>query len=418
MPRVEAPDVERDLLGRVIDALDTGLLALDEDRHIAAINDTLAKGWGVERAVVVGQPIGSVFESETERWYLPGRGGEGRATREVRGTVAEREVLMRYSAIGLGDSGAVLIRVEDLVDADTEEELFRNTERLISLGELSARVAHEIRNPLTGVRTTVQFVASKLRAGDSRRDDLQDVLKELDRIEQIITDLLLFARPQAARPVPTDLREIVEKVLDNLARRFMDGGIEVDVDLDADIPLVQIDPDMVQQVVLNLAINAIQAMPGGGVLRVTTGLRRTRYKKAYVDVTVADTGPGIPDEVKEKIFDPFFTTRSMGTGLGLSISLQIAREHGGNLTARNLAQGGAAFRFALPAFLTPDDAPAPAEPKNGERLEAKAAEGKAADAKATEAKAAEPREPRERTEAKVVEPRERAEAREKVEEKA
>jgi signal transduction histidine kinase len=417
MPRVEAPDVERDLLGRVIDALDTGLLALDEDRHIAAINDTLAKGWGVERAVVVGQPISAVFESETERWYIPVRGAEARATREVRGTVAEREVLMRYSATGLGDSGDILIRVEDLVDADTEEEVFRNTERLISLGELSARVAHEIRNPLTGVRTTVQFVASKLRAGDSRRDDLQDVLKELDRIEQIITDLLLFARPQAARPVPTDLREIVEKVLDNLARRFMDGGIEVDVDLDADIPLVQIDPDMVQQVVLNLAINAIQAMPAGGVLRVTTGLRRTRYKKAYVDVTVADTGPGIPDEVKEKIFDPFFTTRSMGTGLGLSISLQIAREHGGNLTARNLAQGGAAFRFALPALLTPEDAPAPAEPKNGEerRPEAKAVEGKAADAKATEAKTAEPRE---RAEAKTAEPRERAEAREKVEEKA
>ena len=355
MPRVEAPDTERDLLGRVLDALDTGLLALDEDRHIAAINDTLAKGWGVERALVVGVPIGSVFDSETERWYLPERrGGEGRATREVRGTVADREVLMRYSATGLGDSGAVLIRVEDLVDADTEEEVFRNTERLISLGELSARVAHEIRNPLTGVRTTVQFVASKLRAGDSRRDDLQDVLKELDRIEQIITDLLLFARPQAARPVPTDLREIVDKVLDNLARRMADCAIELDRDMDGDIPLVQIDPDMVQQVVLNLAINAVQAMPSGGVLRVTTGLRRTRYKKAYVDLVVADTGPGIPDEVKEKIFDPFFTTRSMGTGLGLSISLQIAREHGGNLTARNLAQGGAAFKFSLPALLMPE----------------------------------------------------------------
>ena len=396
MPRVEAPDVERDLLGRVIDALDTGLLALDEDRHVAAINDTLAKGWGVERALVVGQPIASVFESETERWYLPVRGAEARATREVRGTVAEREVLMRYSATGLGDSGAVLIRVEDLVDADTEEEVFRNTERLISLGELSARVAHEIRNPLTGVRTTVQFVASKLRAGDSRRDDLQDVLKELDRIEQIITDLLLFARPQAARPVPTDLREIVDKVLDNLARRFADQAIEVDPDMDGDIPLVQIDPDMVQQVVLNLAINAIQAMPSGGILRVTTGLRRTRYKKAYVDLTIADTGPGIPDEVKEKIFDPFFTTRSMGTGLGLSISLQIAREHGGNLTARNLAQGGAAFKFSLPALLALEEAPAP------EKVEAR------------EERRAEPREERraEPREERRAEPREKVEARE------
>jgi len=357
LPRVEAPDTEPELLTRVLDALDTGLLALDEDRSIAAINDTLARGWGVDRASVLGQPLANVFESKTERWYLPERGGRGepgRAGREVRGTVAEREVLMRYSATSLGDSGAVLIRIEDLVDADTEEEVFRNTERLISLGELSARVAHEIRNPLTGVRTTVQFVASKLRAGDSRREDLHDVLKELDRIEQIITDLLLFARPQAARPLATDLKEVVEKVLDNLARRLEEAGIEVERDLDADLPEVQVDPDMAQQVILNLAINAIQAMPEGGTLRMGAGLRRTRYKKAYIDVVVADSGPGIPEEVKDKIFDPFFTTRSMGTGLGLSISLQIAREHGGNLTARNLAQGGAAFKLSLPVM-----APAP-----------------------------------------------------------
>ena len=364
MPRVEAPETDRALLVRVLDALDTGLLALDEERRIAAINETLVRGWGVDRNEVLGLPISEVFESETERWYLPERGSRGeagRATREVRGTVAEREVLMRYSATGLGDSGATLIRVEDLVDADTEEEVFRNTERLISLGELSARVAHEIRNPLTGVRTTVQFVASKLRAGDSRRDDLQDVLKELDRIEQIITDLLLFARPQAGRPVPTDLREVVEKVLDNLARRLEDASIEVARDLDEGLPPVPVDPDMAQQVVLNLAINAIQAMPEGGTLRVTLGLRRTRYKKAYLDVVVADSGTGIPDDVKEKMFDPFFTTRSMGTGLGLSISLQIAREHGGNLTARNLAQGGAAFRFSLPVVLSPE----PEEEKEG-----------------------------------------------------
>jgi signal transduction histidine kinase len=357
MPRVEAPDAERNLFEHVLDALDTGLLALDQDRRVAAINDTLARGWGVDREDVMGRPIAEVFDSETERWYLPERGtrgDQGRASREVRGTVADREVLMRYSSSGLGDSGAVLIRIEDLVDADSEEEVFRNTERLISLGELSARVAHEIRNPLTGVRTTVQFVASKLRAGDSRRDDLQDVLKELDRIEQIITDLLLFARPQAGRPVPTDLREIAEKVLDNLARRLEDASIEVERDLDEDLPEVTVDPDMAQQVVLNLVINAIQAMPDGGTMKVGAGLRRTRYKKAYVDVVVVDSGSGIPEEVKEKIFDPFFTTRSMGTGLGLSISLQIAREHGGNLTARNLAQGGAAFKFSLPALLTPE----------------------------------------------------------------
>ncbi|HEU4334009.1 MAG TPA: ATP-binding protein [Candidatus Eisenbacteria bacterium] len=362
MSRTEAPDAAKDLLPRLLDALDTGLLAIDEDRCIVAINETLAKGWGVSADDVYGKPLGEVFEPETERWYLPERGSKGdsaRATREVRGTVGDREVLMRYTASNLGDDGAVLIRVEDLVDADSEEEIFRNTERLISLGELSARVAHEIRNPLTGVRTTVQFVASKMRSGDTRRDDLRDVLKELDRIEQIITDLLLFARPQAARPVATDMQEVAEKALDNVQRRLHDSGIEVEPDFDEGLPPVLVDPDMAHQVVLNLVINAIQAMPDGGTLRVSTGLRRTRSTKVYVDVIVTDSGPGIPEDVKEKIFDPFFTTRSMGTGLGLSISLQIAREHGGNLTARNLTQG-AAFRFSLPAMVAGTATVAPA----------------------------------------------------------
>jgi len=353
MPRAEATEIGRDLLIRVLDALDTGLLVLDEDRRVVAINDTLARGWGVDRGSVEGNPLGEVFESKTDRWYLPERGARGetgRATREVRGSVAEREVLMRYGVCSLGEDGGVLVRVEDLVDADSEEEIFRNTERLISLGELSARVAHEIRNPLTGVRTTVQFVTSKLRAGDSRREDLHDVLKELDRIEQIITDLLLFARPQAARPVETNLKEVLDKVLDNLALRLEEAGIEVERDLDEDLPNVLVDPDMAQQVFLNLAINAVQAMPEGGTLRLAMGLRRTRYKKAYIDTVLADTGPGIPEETLEKIFDPFFTTRSMGTGLGLSISLQIAREHGGNLTARNSAQSGAVFKFSLPVL--------------------------------------------------------------------
>jgi signal transduction histidine kinase len=354
VPRSESVDIQRDLLVHVLDALDTGILVLDEDRCVVALNDTLARGWGVERGEVVGQPLQQVFESKTERWYLPERGARGeplRADREVRGSVADREVLMRYAAAALGDGGGVLVQVADLVDADTEEEVFRNTERLISLGELSARVAHEIRNPLTGVRTTVQFVASKLRAGDTRRDDLNDVLKELDRVEQIITDLLLFARPQAAKPVVADIREVVEKALDNVSLRLEESGVELVRDFDDALPPVGVDPDMAQQVILNLVINALQAMPDGGTIRVGTGFRRTRYKKAYVDVVVADTGPGIPDEVKEKIFDPFFTTRSMGTGLGLSISLQIAREHGGNLTARNAAQGGAVFKFSLPALL-------------------------------------------------------------------
>src|ERR1700752_1941013 len=107
MPRAEAPAAERELFLHILDALDTGLLALDEDRRIVAINDTLARGWGVDRAEIEGQPLGGVFRAEVDRWSLPERGA-GRGTREIRGSVADREVLMRYSVRALGDTGGVL----------------------------------------------------------------------------------------------------------------------------------------------------------------------------------------------------------------------------------------------------------------------------------------------------------------------
>src|SRR5260221_7368048 len=130
MPRAEAPAAERELFLHILDALDTGLLAIDEDRRVVAINDTLAKGWGVDRSEIEGLPLGEVFKAEVDRWYLPeraGRGESGRGTREIRGSIADREVLMRYSVRALGDTGGVLVRGEDLVDADSVEEGFPDT---------------------------------------------------------------------------------------------------------------------------------------------------------------------------------------------------------------------------------------------------------------------------------------------------
>jgi signal transduction histidine kinase len=242
--------------------------------------------------------------------------------------------------------------------SETEDgEFQKKIDRLVSLGELSAYVAHEIRNPLTGIRTTVQFVASKLRPRDSRRDDLNDVIQELDRIEQIITGLLMFARPPQARSQACDVNQVVERTLDLLDLQFRDAKVNVARELASDLPLVIADPDLLQQVLLNLCLNAIQAMPQGGELTLTTGVRRYRTKRSLVDISVADTGAGIPKELMEKIFDPFFTTRSMGTGLGLPISVQIVRDAGGVITARNNAGGGATLRVSLPIPAEPPGKP-------------------------------------------------------------
>ena len=286
-----------------------------------------------------------LFQGIDARWLR----GASSESREFKLQAEGREVTLKAEAVQMRSesgevSGSVVLARSPRPRTANSEKI----DRLVSLGELSAYVAHEIRNPLTGIRTTVQFVSSKLKPNDSRREDLDDVIKELDRIEQIITGLLLFARPQSGRPALSDVHGVVEKTLAGIELQLADQGVELERDFEADLPEVWLDPDLVQQVFLNLCLNAIQAMPQGGKLTIATGVRRYRTRRSFVDVSFSDTGKGIPREAMEKIFDPFFTTRSMGTGLGLSISLQIVRDHGGVITAKNNSSGGATFRCSFP----------------------------------------------------------------------
>jgi len=332
---------------QVLDALDQVVVALDRDRKILYANRRTEELLGVTAESLVGQSAKDLFQGSDARW-LKGASSE---PRDFRVQAEGREVTLKAEAVQMRtESGEVLgsVILADPVAETEDGEFQKKIDRLVSLGELSAYVAHEIRNPLTGIRTTVQFVSSKLKPTDSRREDLDDVIKELDRIEQIITGLLLFARPQSGRPTLMSVQDVLEKTLAGIELQLKDQEVEVELDYADDLPEVWIDADLVQQVFLNLCLNATQAMPQGGKLTVSTGVRRYRTRRSFVDVSVSDTGNGIPKEAMEKIFDPFFTTRSMGTGLGLSISLQIVRDHGGVITAKNNAQGGATFRVSFP----------------------------------------------------------------------
>lgn len=332
---------------QVLDALEQGVLALDRERKIIYANRRCEELLGMPPEELAGLPVPRVFPGFEAKWLR----GESRQPREVRVETEGREATLKVETFPLrGETGSVIghVLLADAVAETEGGEFQKKIDRLVSLGELSAYVAHEIRNPLTGIRTTVQFVSSKLKPSDSRREDLDDVIKELDRIEQIITGLLLFARPQPGRPLLSDLHAVVDKTLDILELQMADGGVKVVKDYADDLPRVWLDADLVQQVFLNLCLNSIQAMAEGGTLTVTTSVRRPRTRKQFVDVSFSDTGPGIPKENMERIFDPFFTTRSMGTGLGLPISLEIVRDHGGVITARNNSSGGATFRVSFP----------------------------------------------------------------------
>lgn len=335
-----------------LNALEQAVVALDRERRVVFNNRRIEELLGVDPGALVGMPGSRLFPGADARWLK----GSTREARDFRLEMGDRELTLKAEAVPIRDEegeplGSVV--VADTISETEDGEFQKKIDRLVSLGELSAYVAHEIRNPLTGIRTTVQFVGSKFKPEDPRREDLDDVIKELDRIEQIITGLLLFARPPAARHQPCDLHAVLDKTLDMVELQAGDAEVALVKEFEDDLPLVWADPDLVQQVFLNLCLNAIQAMPQGGTLRVATGVRRYRTRRSLVDVSFADTGVGIPRELMEKIFDPFFTTRSMGTGLGLSISLQILREAGGTITARNNPEGGATMRVSFPAPAEP-----------------------------------------------------------------
>jgi PAS domain S-box-containing protein len=351
-----ADEVVPHLPAHVLDALEDGVVALDRERKVVYANRWIEDLLGFKPEALLGLPGSRLFPGADARWLK----GATRERRDFKFEAEGREMTLKAESLPLRNDDGELIGSVILAEATSETEdgeFQKKIDRLVSLGELSAYVAHEIRNPLTGIRTTVQFVGSKFKPNDPRREDLQDVITELDRIEQIITGLLMFARPPAARPQPCDLHQVLDKTLDMIGLQLRDSSVTLSKDYTEDLPLVYADPDLTQQVFLNLCLNATQAMPEGGDLRVATGVRRYRTRRSMVDVSFGDSGVGIPKELMDKIFDPFFTTRSTGTGLGLPISVQIVREVGGVITAKNNPAGGATFRVSFPVPAEPPGRP-------------------------------------------------------------
>jgi signal transduction histidine kinase len=215
-------------------------------------------------------------------------------------------------------------------------------ERLAALGELSAVVAHEVRNPLGVIFNSLGSLHHLLRPEGDARLLLEVIQEEADRLNRIVGDLLDFARPAE----PAIRAEPLERLLEDslvAALAQVEGAVEVHREYDPDVPPVPVDSHQIRQAVLNLAVNALQSMPRGGVLTV-----RTRCEGPWAVVEVSDSGPGIPADLRPRIFEPFFTTKATGTGLGLAVVRRIAEGHGGTLDLAPPGPGGATFQLRLP----------------------------------------------------------------------
>jgi two-component system sensor histidine kinase HydH len=234
------------------------------------------------------------------------------------------------------------------VERDRLQTDLRRSERLAALGKLLAGVAHEVRNPLAGIRSTAQLWQ---RGFALDPESLGGLVHEVDRLEEIVSRLLQFSRADAQDLVPGDLNAVVAE-----AARLASGPAElkrirVETELEPDLRPVAMAPAALLQVFRNLTTNAVQAMKPGGTLRLTTGMDPSRRT---IRASVVDSGPGLAPEMIGHLFEPFFTTKAEGTGLGLAIAREIALAHSGDLLAANRADGpGAVFTLTLPA-VSPD----------------------------------------------------------------
>lgn len=230
---------------------------------------------------------------------------------------------------------------------EAQEQLIRS-ERLATVGELAAGLAHDLRNPLAGVSGALHVLAGQLPDADPRQALLAEVQSQVARMNKTLTDLLWHARPPTPQCLPLNVNEVLEQTLWFLPMAS-GSGVEVVKRLQPGLPLLRLDPNLLHQALVNILVNARQAMPDGGQLTVSTRLRQNLTGKGeVVEVGISDTGRGILKENLSRIFQPFFTTKAQGTGLGLAIAARIIEQHGGKIAVDSDVASGTTFRIVFP----------------------------------------------------------------------
>ncbi len=271
------------------------------------------------------------------------------------------------------DEIAALLEVADrcalVIENSKLYQQMKERDRLAALGEMAAGLAHEIRNPLAAIKGATQYLDPAKLPGDDR-EFMEIIVEEVNRLNGVVSQFLDYSRPLKSAMAPGDLNDVVERTF-KLLQGDVPSGIAVQLDLAPGMPRVLCDAEQLKQVFLNLALNAFQAMPRGGTLKVST--RRARDEMALwrdapgrqdgVEVRFRDTGPGIPEEARDSIFVPFYTTKEKGTGLGLAISQRIVKAHQGNIGVRSSPGEGAEFVISLPGLREERAEPEEARPE-------------------------------------------------------
>ena len=359
----------REFNENILESLDDGLVVFDENERIVRWNHALESFYGVTRADAIGTQLSDVFDERFVGALRAARDEnplgatlfkvplQTRASDDEDERVAPRllvnATVVPLQAHGGGDTmdGTILL-LENVTDRVHLEEQLQISEKMASIGLLAAGVAHEVNTPLTGISSYTQMLLENADAADPRTQILEKIERQTFRAAKIVNSLLTLSRPgtPGGERAPVDLNAVINDVYSLLEHQFEVGRIKVRRELAPEPLLVIGIEQQLQQVFLNLFLNARDAMPRGGWLTVSS---RTDGSGVIAEVT--DTGSGIPPAQLARIYDPFFTTKEIGrgTGLGLSISYGIVREHDGTIRCDSTVGHGTRFTMSLPVAVQP-----------------------------------------------------------------
>jgi two-component system sensor histidine kinase PilS (NtrC family) len=335
----------------VFQSVGTGLIALDRDHQITAFNGAAEEITGRSARETIGRPWPEIFGDAVPLPEVEAAIGSSPRASTRHETLLRRPdgtavpVRLTFSALrsGEGDRLGLIGACDDLSTIRAMEARMRQADRLATLGRMAANIAHEIRNPLASLTGAIEVLARTGAAEDARERLSQIVARESERLNQIITNFLEYARPAPLTLEAVDVAEALEGVLVLLEHRGAPGGLKIVRAFSS--PLVwRVDPQQFRQVLWNLCRNAVEAMPDGGELRVGAAALPGRK----LEVWVADSGHGIAPEDLAHVFEPFFSTKPGGTGLGLSLVHRIVQEHGGEVDVRSTPGLGTTFTLTLP----------------------------------------------------------------------
>lgn len=337
----------------LVENMPMGLVAVDPEEQIASFNQTAESMLGISAHQAIGKQLPEILPPSFQEFFNRLKTESGPINRELEASYTnERRLPLEVIGTALtGEDGAALgwvILFRDLTEIRHLKKEIARSRRLASIGRLAAGVAHEIRNPLSSIKGFATYFKERYRDTPKDRQTAEIMIQEVERLDRVIGQLLEFARPVSIQRRPTPLDALVRHSLKMIEGDARQKGITLKVKNDPRINTVQIDPDKIKQVLLNLYLNALEAMEKGGDISVAFFRMETNQS---IQITVSDTGPGIKPEDLPHLFDPYFTTKTSGTGLGLAVVHKIIESHKGEIRVTSRLGEGTTITLVIPHAL-------------------------------------------------------------------